>query len=253
MNWYFKHFVIFITLCVFIACKEQNDVSKIVGVNLPVTDSIETNNEIESYIQPYRKHVNNTLDSVLCYNPTALTKNDTPLNTALGNWMADKVYEATNPIFYKRTGATIDFVLLNHGGIRAGLYKGNITARNAFEVMPFENSISVVEINGDKMKDLINYLVKAQKAHPISKELKLTVSKKGLLTEALLKGVPLDYDRSYKVATSDYLANLGDQMIFFADPINRTDINYLIRNIFIDTFKQIDTIKASYDNRFTFE
>ncbi|WP_340198441.1 5'-nucleotidase C-terminal domain-containing protein [Ascidiimonas sp. W6] len=248
-----KHFVLFITICAFAACKHSHQVTKIAGENIHITDSLPKTKSIESFITPYRSRINQTLDSVLAYNPQNLTKNDTPLNTALGNLMADVVYEAIEPIYLKRIGNHVDFVLLNHGGIRSGFNKGGVTARTAYELMPFENTISVLELSRSKMDSLINFLVVGQRAHPFSKELRLSLFKDGTLKDVSIHGLPLDSLKSFKIATSDYLANLGDQMNFFEDPISRVDIDYLIRNIFIDYFRKVDTISASYDHRFIME
>ena len=47
--------------------------------------------------------------------------------------MADDVYDEANPVFKSKTAKNIDMVLLNHGGIRSVLSKGNITKRTAFD------------------------------------------------------------------------------------------------------------------------
>ncbi|XLS30895.1 5'-nucleotidase C-terminal domain-containing protein [Flavobacteriaceae bacterium M23B6Z8] len=232
------------------SCKEDVAVASIEKENIPITDTLQTIKEIESFIEPYRSHINKTLDSVLSYNPVNLTKDDTPLNTALGNWMADVVYEAVDPIYFKRTGKHIDFVLLNHGGIRANLNKGAVTARNAYELMPFENKISVIELSKEKMLALLDFLISSERAHPLSKQLTIELDSKGNSKKLILNDIPIDSLNTFHVATSDYLANLGDQMNFFEKPLKRTDIDYLIRNIIIDAFKSTDTIQASYDNRF---
>ena len=54
--------------------------------------------------------------------------------------------------------------------------------------------------------------------------------------------MPLEENKTYYVATSDYLANGGDNMIFFRDSKIKYDLDYKIRNLFIDYFKEIDTI-----------
>ena len=81
------------------------------------------------------------IDSVISYAPETYSKKDGNLNTAIGNLMADAVFSEANPVFNKRTGQNIDFVILNHGGIRSMIPKGNITTRTAYNVMPFENSV----------------------------------------------------------------------------------------------------------------
>ena len=69
---------------------------------------------IEDFIKPFREQVNKNLDSVISYAPETYSKSDGELNTAIGNLMADAVYEESNPVSNSRTGKDIDFVLLNH-------------------------------------------------------------------------------------------------------------------------------------------
>ena len=67
---------------------------------------------IDNFIKPFRENVNKNLDSIISYAPETYSKSDGELNTAIGNLMADAVFTESNPIFNKRTGKTIDFVLL---------------------------------------------------------------------------------------------------------------------------------------------
>ncbi|WKX75411.1 hypothetical protein [Zobellia laminariae] len=62
--------------------------------------------------------------------------------------------------------------------------------------------------------------------------------------------MPLEEDKTYYVATSNYLVNGGDSMVFFEDAVNITNTDYLIRNAMIDYFKKTDTLKPVIDNRF---
>ena len=91
-----------------------------------------------------------------------MVKSDGDLNTAIGNLMADVVMEQAGPVFKSRTGNEIDMVLLNHGGIRSGLNKGNISTRSAYALMPFENEIVVAELSGEKIKEMLTYLERAK-------------------------------------------------------------------------------------------
>jgi len=62
--------------------------------------------------------------------------------------------------------------------------------------------------------------------------------------------MPFDENRTYYVATSNYLADGGNNMGFFKDGLNQVDLNYLIRNAMIDYFKKVDTLTAKVDDRF---
>jgi len=138
---------------------------------------------------------------------------------------------------------------LNHGGIRSVISKGNVTARTAYEVMPFENSINVVAMNGRAIRELVNYLVKRDVPHPIS-GIQIVVDKNRNLQAVSIQGKPFDEERIYYVATSNYLVSGGDNMIFFEKATSITEIDYIIRNAIIDYFKKVDTIAPVIDDRF---
>ncbi|KJD35958.1 5'-nucleotidase [Tamlana sedimentorum] len=234
----------------FSSCKQnQLHLNKIEGKRIEINNTITENANIEAYIKPYRKHIQNDLDSIIAYASNTYTKSDGDFNTALGNFMADAVYQEANPIFKSRTGKEIDMVLLNHGGIRSILSKGNISKRTAFELMPFENSIVVVALKKPEIDSLVLYLSKSKKAHPIS-QLKLTLNKKFEVIDAKIKGKNIT-NKTYYVATNDYLYNGGDNMRFFKTNDSLYVLNYKIRNALIDNFIKNDTINPIRDDRFT--
>ena len=181
---------------------------------IEITDSLSSNQAIEDYIKPYREHIENDLDSVLAYSVDTYNKTNGDLNTAIGNLMADAVFELSNPVFKSRTGKNIDMVLLNHGGIRSILSKGNITSRTAYEIMPFDNSIVVAELKGKYVNELISYLKNAKQAHPISK-LHIKLDSDFKLMEATINNESIDENKTYYIATYDYLYNGGGRMTFF--------------------------------------
>ncbi|MDN3665436.1 5'-nucleotidase C-terminal domain-containing protein [Algibacter miyuki] len=242
---------ILLNIFVFSSCKEQNlHLSKIEGKQIAITDSIENNTEIEAYIKPFRDRIENDLDSVLAYSVDTYTKKDGEYNTAIGNFMADAVYSESNPIFKSRTGHDIDMVLLNHGGIRSILSKGNVSKRTAFGLMPFENSIVVVALKGEQMNAMIDYLSQGKRAHPVS-NLKLKIDKNSKVIEAKVNGKPIEKENTYYVATNDYLYNGGDNMSFFKTNDSLYVLNYKIRTALIDKFIKLDTINPVIDDRFT--
>ena len=176
------------------------------------------------------------------------SKSDGNLNTAIGNFMADAVFEMSNPVFKSRTGKDIDMVLLNKGGIRSILSKGNVTSRTAYQLMPFDNSVVVAELKGTYINELINYLQKAKSAHPISK-LNIKLDSNYKLIDATINNDPIDVNRTYYVATNDYLYNGGGKMTFFEQSDSLYTLDYKIRNLLIDYFKKVDTINPVIDDR----
>ncbi|MCL8007461.1 5'-nucleotidase C-terminal domain-containing protein [Gelidibacter japonicus] len=245
----FKNLFLVLGLLLAMSCKTPTDVYKIEGKNININDSLPTITSIENFIKPYRENINKDLDSVLAYSVDTYSKADGYLNTAIGNLMADVIYDEADPIFFKRTGEHIDFVLMNHGGIRSIISKGPISKRTAFELMPFENSIVVSKLPGANVKELLDYLARAKRAHPISK-LKIVLDKDGQVIESLVHEIPIDFNKTYYVATNDYLINGGDGMDFFKDSEDIFVLDYKIRNALIDYFMKTDTINPVADDRF---
>ncbi|MFH4965846.1 5'-nucleotidase [Gaetbulibacter sp. M235] len=246
----FTHFIFLLNIFIFFGCK-QYDIHpyRIEGKQISINDSLQTDSDIDNFIKPYREHIIKDLDSVLAYSANTYSKTDGEFNTAIGNFMADAVYDQANPVFKARTGKDIDMVILNHGGIRSIISKGNITTKTAFELMPFENTLVVVALKGTQIDSLVSYLCRSKKAHPISK-LKLTIDKDFKVVDATIKGHKIDGSKTYYVTTNDFLYNGGDNMTFFKPNDSLYDLNYKIRNVLIDYFKKVDTISPVIDDRF---
>jgi len=245
-----KHFVIFITLMHCVSCvRSPQKKAEVHGKILPLANTIEEVDSVANFIDPYRTRINTVLDSPLAHAAVKITKATPTKNTNAGNLLADIVLEQAQPIFQSRTQKDIDFVLLNHGGIRSIISKGAVSARTAYEVMPFENTIAVAELNGKSVRDLLRYLIADERPHPIA-GLKIVLDKLGHLQSASIQGTPFNEDQNYFVATSNYLISGGDKMNFFKDAITVTETDYLIRNAIIDYFKKVDTIAPVVDDRF---
>ena len=250
MNLKITHFVIFTTFSFVIACSTPpKKLSKIEVKQLSISNDLEKNDAVESYINPYRQRINQIMDSTLAYTPKKITADDGEYNTSEGNLLADLLYNQANPIFKSITKKEIDFVLINHGGIRSIISKGNVTTRNAYQIMPFENTIVVAELSGKSIQELVHFILNSNTAHPISGA-QIILNKDNSLASFKIQNKNFDPKKTYYVATHNYLASGGDNMVFFKDAITITPLDYKFRNAIIDYFKKVDTLHATIDNRF---
>lgn len=223
--------------------------TKISATNLPITQAITPDQEIDAYIAPYKKHIDQDMDQILSYSDQDMDKFQGKWQTTIGNFLADITLEAAQVQFLKQKGLTVDFCLLNHGGVRAPISKGNLTTRTAYQIMPFENSLMVAELSHDQVVELVRYIIENKKAHPISGiEIALDTAQDDF-TSIKINGNPIDPKATYYVATSDFLINGGDNMNFFTKAHSVYDLNYKLRNIIIDYFKTHPNISSSLDNR----
>ena len=251
-NGFLKLFVIFLTLFFIYSCSQNYNLTKIEGKQLPVTEKDDQTPEIEKFIQPYRDHINKDLDNVLAYCPETLDKSTGKWQTSIGNLMADICFQKGNQVFKTREKKDIDLCFLNHGGIRAILPKGNVTTRTAFEIMPFENNLVVLALKSDQILEMTSYIIKEKKPHPLT-GMTFTISKDNTAKNIQIQGKPLETNKTYYVATNDYLANGGDSMNFFLKAVQKYDLDYKLRNVLIDYFKEVDTIPVPKDIRITEE
>jgi len=232
------------------ACKNEVHLTKIEGhPRIEINDSLQGNEEIDAFVAPYRAHVNKDLDSVLAYAKDTYAKDMGELNTAIGNFMADAVFELSQPIFKQRTGKDLDMAILNHGGIRDIISKGNLTSRTAYKIMPFENAIVVTPMNAEQIRAMLNFLAEKKRAHPIS-NLKLVLNADYSINTALINGKPIESSKTYYVATNDYLYKGGSSMTFLKSKDTVYNLNYKVRNSLIDYLKSIDTLQPTTDDRF---
>ena len=237
---YFRFFVILLTFILITSCKSTSSYKtfKIEGKKIGITDEKGENKAIADFVKPYSENINNDLNSVLAYCPETQDKSKGTWQTNIGNLLAQITFELGNPLFQQRENKSIDICLLNNGGIRSVIPKGDVTTRTAYEVMPFENSLIIVGLTGKEIKKLVAYFVSEKKPHPLY-GMKIHLNKNDLsLNKIEINNQPLNEDRIYYVATSDYLANGGDNMTFFKESTIKYDMEYKLRNMLIDYFKK---------------
>ena len=245
----FSFYLLFISL-LFQGCFETNN-NSFDGKNISINSEIKVDSSIINFYLPYKSKLQDGLmNKPISYSLKTYKKNDGILNSSLGNMFADATYDLINPIFKDKTGNSIDVVLLNNGGIRSIISQGPVSEKTAFELMPFENSIVIVKLDGNSIKKMIDYLVKVRLPHPI-KGLEIILNKDYSIESVLLNNNPIDENKNYFVATTDYLLDGGDKMYFLAESKETTTIDYKMRDVLIDYFIKTDTLKLKTDNRFT--
>ena len=188
--------------------------------------------KIDELVIPYKTELDKEMKEVLVISNDEFTREKGMPETKLGNLVADLSMEVAQKMY----NGNIDFCLLNFGGLRTSLPKGEITRGKIFELMPFENELVVVTISKDSLNRLINYLYTIS-PQPISKG--ITLVKYEIFDGRAFKDGFLTKENKYrtkdefKILTSDYLANGGDNMTFFLNPINYEKVGIKLRDAII--------------------
>lgn len=152
----------------------------------------------------------------------ALAKVDEQQRRSLGVIVPKKLgrnYEAESPlgsVFADtlREMEHADVALLNSGGLRADLRAGELTFGDVYEVIPFDNTIATLELNGAELKRLLQQAYNGKKGVFQESGLKLKLGMcagQGRLKSVTLSdGKPLAPEKRYRVVLPDFLARGGD-------------------------------------------
>jgi 2',3'-cyclic-nucleotide 2'-phosphodiesterase (5'-nucleotidase family) len=178
---------------------------------------------------PYRDSLEKEVNAVLIQSEAVMVKAQP--ESALGNLLADILLVEVSRKYEKA-----DIALLNYGGIRAALPKGDVTMGAVMEIMPFMNYVVILTLDGPLLQQLLDHWA-AKGGTPVSGV--RFVRKEGKATEITVGGKPFDINASYKLATIDYLAEGGDGCDFLktAEISQRTP--ELLREIYVTAFRNM--------------
>ncbi len=216
-----------------IACNKTLQITDANSSNESVSANIETSTFADSIIAPYRDSMKASMDEVL--NETLVDLEVGVPEGLLGDFVTDLTFDRAR----NEAKSAPDFCVLNNGGLRTPVLKGPITRGKIFELMPFENEIVIVEISADKMLDLIEY-VRTKSLMGDSRKAGVPVSNfrmqmsNGKVTHIMINNHQYSKQKNYKVVTTDYLANGGDNMNFFLNPVSIEKTGLKLRDIIID-------------------
>jgi 5'-nucleotidase/UDP-sugar diphosphatase len=119
----------------------------------PIDDTVPDDPNIDNMLLPYQRILDQTVDLELLvgYSPlgasrTAPQGGDSPL----GNLLADSMW--------LRLGIQTDFSMTNTTGIRTDLIPGPVTIDEMFNIFPFNNTISKMELSGTEVQQMFDFI-----------------------------------------------------------------------------------------------
>jgi len=186
--------------------------------------STEVDSNMYYTILPYKTELDAQMNAVLCYSTQEMKK--TKPESLLGNWTSDVCLEMAQDMYEY----DIDLSFFNTGGLRSPIPQGDITKRDLYKLMPFENELVVLELNKTEMLDLKAYF-NFTKGQPIAFAVDFSLN-----------------DSLFLVLTTDYLANGGDKMKFFKDKVQHK-VGIKMRDALINYCIKKDTISSNLDER----
>ena len=207
-----------------------------------VDDEVEPAADIEALIAPYRARLGEQLAEVLARAAGEFGK-DEP-EGALENLVADALLDVVQDL----ATDTVHVALLNDGGLRVPIAEGPILMRHAYELLPFENYVTVLSMSGSQLDRLADEIALSG-GEPIAG---WTMELDGDdAVDVRVGGQAVDAERTYRLATVDYLADGGGTwtVLWEAGAQPREDLDVLIRDVFVAYLRERDTVAPALDGR----
>jgi 5'-nucleotidase len=118
----------------------------------PINASVPEDPVLVDMLQPYRRSLDLAadLDTLVGYSPEgskriATAGGDSPLGNVVGN------------AIWLRLGIQTDFSLTNSTGIRTDLNPGPVDVEQMYNIFPFDNSITKMQLSGLEVQELFDY------------------------------------------------------------------------------------------------
>jgi 2',3'-cyclic-nucleotide 2'-phosphodiesterase (5'-nucleotidase family) len=118
----------------------------------PVTADLPTDPAMENMLEPYEQSLDSlaNLDLLVGYAPAGAKRSAVNNgDSALGNLISTAMQT--------RLGIQADFALTNTTGVRQDLLPGPVTIEEMFNIFPFDNTITKMQLSGYEVQELIDF------------------------------------------------------------------------------------------------
>jgi 2',3'-cyclic-nucleotide 2'-phosphodiesterase (5'-nucleotidase family) len=219
------------------------------------TATVTPDPDVAAVVAKFERELDRELDTPIGTTAVELDSSNATVRTreaAIGNLIADAM----------RWSAQTDVALTNGGAIRAGrMYPpgATITRRDVLSELPFGNRLVTITISGNALKAAIeNGLSKLPEANgrfPQVSGLKIEADPARPVGDRVLSitvgDAPLAADKSYSVATNDFMWRGGDGYVSLtaAEPVLPLSDSPLLAYEVIDYIASIGTIRTGVDGR----
>ena len=223
----------------------------------PVADLTAEDADVAARAAAIQKEIDDEYGTVFAKTEVALNGEREPGNrteeTNLGDLITDALVWGA-----EREGTEVDAAVTNGGGIRASIAAGDITKKDINTVLPFGNTLSIVEVTGAELLEAleastyctptsiggfpqvsgIEFTVDTTKAYDQG-ELYPGSTYYGpksiqRVTIETVGGEPFDANATYTIATNDFMAAGGDTYYAFAAASVNYDLGLSMDEVVMD-------------------
>ncbi len=200
--------------------------------NTTIDSTLTPNHQTDSIIASYRAQIDSLLSTPIGESTDNMVTRRP--ESALTRLLSDVLMDAARDYCTAKGLPEPDIALLNIGGIRKDLPRGTVHLRDIYEITPFDNTLVIVEVSGDTLRSVLDHV--AQRGGEALSGVEMSIRNRTLVS-AKVGGEDIDSNRTYRIATADYLADGGDNFYaLMGQP--RIDTGLLLRDQIAEQFEK---------------
>lgn len=228
--------------------------NEMIGFNFAhmfITENLEADEATNNIIEGYESKLDDKMKEVIGETTVELDGERQTVRlkeSNLANAIADSLRELT--------GA--DIALQNGGGVRASINGGEITMEEIYAVLPFDNTVVMVEASGETIWKTLEHGVSSYPSaaggflQVSGLEYTFDASKEvgSRIVEVLVDGKPIDKQKTYKVVSNDFLTGGGDKFTMLKDETKEIlKTKSYLRDAFVEYLQNHKTISPQLEGR----
>ncbi len=213
-------------------------------LNYLYDDEVPDDEQMLKVIGKWKDKLKQITDEVVTTTPSALTRSYGE-ESNMGDMVADAMLNA-HPEY--------DFAVTNSGGLRQDIDAGLVRVGDLISAFPFPNTIVQLQMKGSDMRaifehgaGLTNGILQVSKGVEVVYDESKPVGSR--IVKCNIKGVPLDDGKTYKVLTSNFLADGGDGFLTFKKTLSYKNTGVEILDSMVKYLKKFRTFDQKIEGR----
>lgn len=199
--------------------------------------------DMEAVMQPLFKQVDDKYNVVIANNVRYMN-NYLEGKSQVGTYITDLLKQANSA----------DVAIINGGSLRAPLQQGTVTMRHLLEMLPFNDNIVTMQVQGKDIVEVVKVgFAREDKRKVQFSGIKVWVDEslppaQSVVDVTLSDGSKIQPDKYYKVVTNEFCANGGDGFIGFTRGKDKRE-HGPIRDFCAFAFRTMKTLNYQDDDR----
>lgn len=213
-------------------------------LNYLYDDEVPDDEQMLKVIGKWKDKLKQITDEVVTTSPAALTRSYGE-ESNMGDMVADAMLNA-HPEY--------DFAVTNSGGLRQDIDAGVVRVGDLISAFPFPNTIVQLQMKGADMRaifehgaGLTNGILQVSKGVAVVYDESKPVGSR--IVKCNINGMPLDDGKTYKVLTSNFLADGGDGFLIFKKTLSYKNTGVEMLDSMVKYLKKFKTFDQKIEGR----